>query len=151
MYEFLEYIKQYLKDTFENDSDISASKKPEVYTSDKVSHEPSQTKPEIQVKVMDFSERTSYTTFCGVVANSIPLQISTYCGQMSIARKTYNAQDASMILAEKAVKALYKLIYSNKYPKLSTGRHITTSAGLPMNEGGTIYVTNVRFEFTVEV
>ena len=148
MFELLENVKEYLKDCFASDADISAQKKPEVYDAYKVNHEPKQTQPEIQVRILNNSEQVNYTTFCGVQAMSIPMQFNAYTGDLTIAGKKYNAQHASMILAEKVIKHIYNLIYSQEY-KIQFGRHITTSPALPMNDGGTIYVTSVRFDLIV--
>lgn len=149
MYEFVEYIKEYIKNCFNADSDISSQKKPDVYDAYKVQHEPKQTKPEIQVQILDNSEQVNYTTFCGMRAVSIPLQFTAYTGQINIASKAYNAQQGSILLAEKVIKYIYNLIYSqNNY--ILYGRNITSSPALPMNEGGTIYATSVRFDFIVK-
>lgn len=149
MYEFLEYIKNYIKNCFADDSDISVQKKPEVYDAYKVGHEPKQTQPEIQVQIMDNSEQVNYTTFRGVKAYSIPLQLTAYTGQLNINKVAYNAQHASIILADKVIKYIYDLIYSQNNDILF-GRNITTSPALSMNDGGTIYATSVRFDFIVK-
>lgn len=148
MYEFLEEIKTYLKDCFQNDSDISTQKKPEVYDAYKVGHEPKQTQPEIQVRIMSNAEQVNYTSFCGVKAFSIPLQFNVYTGQLNIAKVAYNAQHASIILADKVVKNILNKVYSQNN-EILYGRYITSSPALPMNEGGTIYMTSVRFDFIV--
>lgn len=148
MFEFLDNVKQYLKDCFADDPDISVQKKPEVYDAYKVGHEPKQTQPEIQVRIMNNYEQVNYTTFCGVRAMSIPMQFSAYTGDLTIAGKKYNAQHASILLAEKVIKYIYDLIYSQNY-KVQFGRHITTSPALPVNDGGTMYATSVRFDFIV--
>ena len=97
MFEFLENVKQYLKDSFAADADISEQKKPEVYDAYKVKHEPKQTQPEVQVRILNNYEQVNYTTFCGVKAMSIPMQFSVYTGDLTIAGKKYNAQHASII------------------------------------------------------
>lgn len=149
MFEFIETIKTYLKNCFAADSDISQAKKPEVYDAYKVGHEPKQTQPEIQVRIMNNAEQVNYTTFCGVKAISIPLQFTAYTGQLSIAKTMYNAQQASLILADKVRKYIYDLIYSENNDILY-GRHTTTSPALPMNDGGTMYATSVRFDLIVK-
>lgn len=149
MFEFVEFVKNYLKDCFAADNDISAQKKPEIYDAYKVQHEPKQTQPEIQVQIMNNYEQVNYTTFCGVQAVSIPLQFTAYTGQLNIAKKPYNAQQGSVKLAEKVIKYIYDLIYSQNND-IQFGRHITSSPALPMNEGGTVYATSVRFDFIVK-
>lgn len=150
MYEFLEYIKEYLQTCFANDTDFTASKKPKLIDSYKTGHEPKMIQPEIQVQIMDDSENISYTTFCGKEADSTPLQISAYSGQMKIGGVDKNAQHASIIIADKIKKYLYELIYSDDKRNILTGRHITSSPALPMNDGGSIYMSAVRFDFTIQ-
>lgn len=150
MYEFLEYIKAYLQTCFDNDNDFTASKKPKLIDSYKINHEPKMTQPEIQVQIMDDSENMAYTTFCGKRTDSTPLQISAFSGQMKIGGIDKNAQHSSIIIADKIKKYLYELIYSDDKENMLTGRHITSSPALPMNDGGSIYMSAVRFDFDVQ-
>lgn len=149
MFDFLEYIKTYIETAFANDSEITASKKPLVYNAYQSNHEPDATKPEIQVQILDNSEQTNYTTFCGKRANLMPLQITSYTGQMKIGGVNRSSQQSSIIFGEKIEKILYELIYSNANSNIYGGRMMVTSPALPMNDGGTIYMTAIRFEFTV--
>lgn len=150
MFEFLEYIKQYLADCFNADPDFMATKKPEVYDSYKVGHSPKNTKPEVQVQIMDNSEQTRYTTFCGIRAENLPLQFMAFSGAVRIAGVERNAQQASIILADKTKGYINDLIYGNKENNILTGNHIISATPLPMNDGGTIYMTPVRFNFTIQ-
>ena len=150
MYEFLEYIKEYLQTCFANDNDFTDAKKPKLIDSYKTNHEPKMTQPEIQVQIMDNSENISYTTFCSKKADSTPLQISAYSGQMKIGGVDKNAQHSSIIMADKIKKYLYELIYSDDKGAILTGRHIASSPALPMNDGGSIYMSAVRFDFTIQ-
>lgn len=149
MYRFLEDIKNIIETAFLSDTDISASKKPKVYSGYQVQHEPSQKTPEIQMTPLDNSEVMRYTTFCRNNADSTPLQITTFSGQLKIAGVDYNAQDASILLSEKIDKILYEYIYSGANENILGFRKVSTSPALPMNDGGSIYTTAVRYEFTV--
>ena len=148
MYCFLEDIKKYLEECFKNDNDITASKKPSVYNGYQIQHEPSSKKPEIQVHSLDKREQEEYTTFCDRNANIISVQITAYCGQLKIAGIDYSAQDASVILGDKIDQYIYQYIYSCVNKNIYGGRTITTSPALPKNEGGSVYMTAVRFDFT---
>ncbi|NCC99909.1 MAG: hypothetical protein EOL95_09470 [Bacteroidia bacterium] len=150
MFDFLEYIKTYIQTQFANDSQITTAKKPNVYNAYQINHEPIASKPEIQVQIMNNNERNGYTTFCGKKANTISVQFTPYIGgQMKIGGVDRNAQESSIIFGDKIEKMLYDLIYSNGNENIYGGRIITTSPALPMNGGGTIYMTAVRFEFIV--
>lgn len=149
MFKFLDFIKNYIQAEFQSDSEISNAKKPDVYTAYRKSHEPASSKPEIQVQIMDNSERTNFTTFCKKNANTIPMQITAYTGQLSINKTQRSAQEASIIFGDKIEKLMYDLIYGNINKNILGGRLITTSPALPMNDGGTIYMTALRFEFIV--
>lgn len=150
MDEFLDKIKEYLEEQFASDTEILKSKKPTIYPAYKESHEPSATQPEIQIQILGWSEQTNYTTFCGKKAESLPLQFTAYSGQQKIGGIVRNAQQSSSILAQKTVKYLYDLIYSKEWDELQYGRHITSSLAMPMNEGGSIYMSAVRFDFIIE-
>ena len=152
MFEFLEYIKTYLEECFAEDGDYSASKKPKVYDAYQVGHEPKKTQPEIQVQILNNSEQVNYTTFCGIKAESLPLQITAFSGQVYIGGEENGAKVASIKLADKIKKYINNLIYNdNKDNELLTGNHIMTSQPIPMNDGGSIYMTPVRYDFIIQV
>lgn len=150
MDEFLDKIKAYLEEQFANDTDILKSKQPKIYPAYKESHEPSATQPEIQIQVLNWSEQVNYTTFCGKEAENIPLQFTAYSGNQKIDGTMRNAQESSKILAQKVVKYIYDLIYSEEWNEIQYGRHITSSLAMPMNEGGSVYMSAVRFDFIIE-
>lgn len=155
MFDFLENIKTYLENCFNNDSDITLAKKPKVYDSYQVNHEPSREKPEIQVRILNNSEQVNYTTFCNKKADSIPLQITVYCGKMKIAGTDRNPQHSSIIMADKIDRCIYNLIYAKENSSINndniiSGRKISASPALPMDENGTIYATSLRYNFIIE-
>lgn len=149
MYRFLEDLKNYLYNRFQSDSDISSQKKPDVYSGYQVQHTPSSKKPEIQIQPLNKNENVNYTTFCGKRANNVPVQITALCGQMKIAKTDYSAQDASIIFGDKIDDYINEYIYSCDNPNIYGGRTITTSPALPINEGGSMYSTSVRFDFII--
>lgn len=154
MFEFLEDIKLYLENCFANDTSISATKRPKIYSGYQVAHEPSATQPEIQVRVIDNSEQQEFTSFCNKHANTISIQIMAFSGKLRIAGVDRNPIDASMILGDKVEKFIYNLIYSKETaeihnPNIYNGGLISTSPSLPMNDGGTIYMSALRFTFVV--
>ena len=150
MDEFLENIINYLASSFAEDNDLTQSKRPLVYDAYQVGHEPQSSKPEIQVQIIDSREQTNYTTYCGKRAINIPLQITAYAGQMKFNGIMTNAQHSSLKLADKIVKYIDKLIYSDKNYGISYARHISSSPALPMNEGGSMYASAVRYDFIVQ-
>lgn len=154
MFEFVEYIKQYIQERFNSDKDFSSAKTPKVLDAYQVNHEISSTKPEIQVHILDNNENGVFTSFCGKNANNIPLQITAYSGQIKIAGKDRNAKHSSIILGDKLEKIIYELVYAREtdsyYNKnIYSGRATTTSPPIPINDGGTIYATAIRFDFIV--
>lgn len=149
MVQFLEDIKEYLNSCFQSDRDFSQAKKPEIFNGYQVQHEPSQTRPEIQVQPMSNGEAINFTTFCGKRCNTIPVQITSYTGQVKIGGVMKSAREASMLLAEKVEQYLYDYIYSAQNSKLYYGRQMSSTPALPMNDGGTIYATAMRYTFNI--
>jgi len=149
MYQFREDIKTYLENCFNADRDISQAKKPKVYNGYQLQHEPSKTQPEIQVQPLNYSEDVDFTTFLTRNANDEPLQITVYTGELSIGGTRYSAQDASVLLAEKVDKYMYDYIYGGTNKNIQIGSLVSTSPALPMNDGGTVYMTALRYDFTV--
>lgn len=155
MVEFLDFIKSYLETKFGADTDIVTSKRPKVYDAYQVGHEPSKIKTcEIQVQVLDNSEFQPATSFEQENANYTPLQITAYATQMSIKSKMVSASKASLILGEKIKKYIYDLIYArngdaNYNKNILSGRLMSSSPALPMNDGGSLYMTAVRFDFKI--
>ena len=147
MEEFLENIIHYLQSVFNADTDFSEKKKPLVYDAYKVNHEPTASKPEIQVQITDAREQTNYTTFCGKRAMSVPVQFTAYSGQIG---KETNAQYSSIKIADKIVKYIDELVYGGNEYGISMATHISSTLGLPMNDGGTIYASVVRYNFVVQ-
>lgn len=149
MYQFVEDLKIYLENCFASDSSITSSKKPKVYNGYQVQHEPSSKEPEIQIQPLDNYEQTEFTTFCSKNANSIPVQIGAYTGQMRIGGVAYDAQGASVILGEKIEHYINEYIYSLKNKNIQQCRLVSTSPALPMQDGGSVYTTILRFDFIV--
>ena len=148
MDEFLENIINYLQERVDADTFFSASKKPLVCEAHSVNHALTASQPEIQVQIIDAREQTNYTTFCGKRANAIPLQFSAYAGQLN---KKNDAQHYSIKMADKVIKYIDELVYGEqeKYG-ISTATHISSTVGLPLNDGGTIYASVVRYNFVVQ-
>lgn len=149
MFDFLEDMKDYVSNVLNEDADIPVSKKPEVYNSYQKQHEPSTKKPEVQIRILDNSENVDYTTFCGTNASNIPLQFSIYTPQFKIGGVDRSALHCSIILADKLNKYLNNLIYGCSNANIYGGRLVSTSPALPMDETGTLYVTALRFDFTI--
>ena len=149
MFQFGEDLKVYLENCFANDNSITASKKPKIYNGYQAQHEPKATEPEVQIQPLDNSEQTEFTTFCNKHANSTPMQFAVYTGQLKIGGLMYNAQDASVILGEKIEYFINEYIYSLKNKNIQQGRLVSTSPALPMNDGGSVYTTILRFDFIV--
>lgn len=149
MYQFREDLKTYLESCFDADNDISQAKKPKVYNGYQIQHEPSQTQPEIQIETLSCSENIDFSTFLKKNANNEPLQVTVYTGQLSINSLKYSAQDASVLLAEKVEKYIYDYIYSRVNKNIKYGQMVSASPALPMNDGGSVYSTALRFDFTV--
>lgn len=149
MYQFREDIKNYLISCFNADSSISQAKRPKVYNGYQIQHEPSQSQPEVQVINLNYNENGEFTTFRAKHANYEPIQISVYSGQLTIGNVKYSAQDASALLAEKVDKYMYDYIYGDINNNLKYGELVSTSPELPMNDGGSVYMTALRFDFTV--
>lgn len=146
---FLDDLEKYLDMCFQNDVDITVSKKPNIYKGYQVQHEPSSKKPEIQIHRLNTNEQVNFTTFCKKNANTISVQITAFSGQMKIRGVEYSAQDASGILGEKIEQYICDYIYSCNNQNIYDGKLITISPTLPMNEGGSIYMTAVRFNFVI--
>jgi len=155
MVEFLDFIKSYLTSKFSSDTSIASTKRPKVYDAYQVGHEPSKIKScEIQVQVLDNSEFQFATSFDKKNANYIPLQITAYAPQMTISSQTVSAEKASLILGDKVEKYINDLIYAevgseNRNRNILSGRLMSSSPALPMNEGGSLYMTALRYDFKV--
>lgn len=150
MFQFVEDVKDYLESKFANDSSISSTKRPKVFSGYQVGHEPTQKQPEIQVQPLDDSEIVSYTSFCRDNASSVPLQITVYTGQLRISGKDYNAQEASMILADKVNAFMSEYIHKVVNKNLIYGRRVGGTPALPMNDTGSMYMTPVRYELQIQ-
>ena len=151
MEEFLDNIINYLKTEFENDAEISETKKPQVLDTYKVGNTQKAAQPEVQVQILDTREQTNYTTFCGKIAINIPLQITAYCGtKMKFGGIEKNVQHSSIKLAEKIINYIDKLIYAEDNYGIRQARHISSSPALPMRDNGSMYMTAVRYDFIVQ-
>ncbi len=150
MYAFLEELKQYLETTFANDSDFTTAKVPKIIEAYKVGNQVKMAQPQVQIQILDNSEETQYTTYCHPMAENISVEFTAYASQMKIGSIERSALGASIIIGDKIKDALYKLIYSTDNHRILYGTYITSSPALPMNDGGTIYMTAIRFEFQIE-
>lgn len=151
MNDFLDNIINYLTDCFLSYSELTQTKRPIACESHKVNNEQQMSKPEVQVQIVDAREQTNYTTFCGKKAMNIPLQITAYAGQTKFGGIVQNAQRSSLKLADKIVEYIDKLIYADNNYGIRYARHISSSPALPMNEGGSMYASAVRYDFIVQI
>jgi len=146
MYNFLESMKNYIKDGI-NDADIPKTSNIEVYDADTKGHTPQKT--EIQFKIMDNSEVERYNTFNGANIFSIPLQITIFAFQTKIAGKMTSARQSSIILADKVNKLLNALDVVNYNSNVKRVRIMTTTPAMPFEGGDKAYTTAIRCEFWV--
>lgn len=149
MIEFYDFIKNFIKEKFDNDTEISGEVK--IYDAYTVGHTPSPTQPEIQFQIMNNYEYARATSFYdGENASVMPMQLTAYVGQQKVNGITRNAREVAIIYGEKIKKYLNELKTDTIINKnvLAT-RHITTSPALPMQGGEKIYTTAIRYEFVI--
>lgn len=148
MNEFLEYIKTYLQSKFTEDTEIT--KTITIENAYKQGNEITTTNvPQIQIQIMDNSEVERYSTFEGENVSSIPLQITSYTGQMKIAQITKSAQEASIIFGQKIKKYLNMLRESNINANILRCRISSMSPAMPLLEGSKVYATAIRCDFWI--
>ena len=148
MDKFLNWVKDYLEDSFSNDSDISkkvifdlAYKQGNTITTTNT--------PQIQIQIMDDAEVERYSSFEGENISSIPLQITAYTSQTKINNVMKSAQESSIIFAQKIKTLLNKLRESVVNENIVRCRIATVSPALPLLDGSKVYMTAIRCEFWV--
>ena len=149
MNEFYSWLKNYIQEAFENDADIAktvtienAYKQGNEITTSNV--------PQIQVQIMDNAESQRYSSFYeGENATYMPMQISSYTGQMKINNVMKSAQEASIIFGEKIKNLLHARTIQEANGNIMRCRITTMSPALPLLDGSKVYVTTVRVEFWV--
>lgn len=150
MNEFLEWMKEYIKTKFTNDADLPNTKVVEVYNAYQSGHEVStNTVPEIQVQILDNNEVVEYSSFEGENVSYIPLQITSYTGQMKKGSTIKTAQEWSVIFGEK----LKKMLNALRSQEVVNGNILSVqilgmSPALPLLEGK-VYTTAVRCRFWI--
>lgn len=148
MDEFLEWIKQYIAEQFANDKSIA--KTITIENAYKQGNEVSTSNvPQIQIQIMDNAEVERYSTFEGEQVSSIPLQITSYTGQMKINKIDKSAQEASIIFGTKIKTMLNKLREGVVNKNIQRCRISTMSPALPLLDGSKVYTTAVRCEFWI--
>lgn len=148
MNEFLEFIKTYIANAFANDNDIS--KEVTIENAYKQGNEITTSNvPQIQIQILNNAEQERYSSFQGEHISSIPLQITSYTGQMKIAGTMTSAQEASIIFGQKIKDILNTLRESVVNENIARCRVMTMSPALPLLEGSKVYTTAIRCEFWV--
>lgn len=149
MNEFLEYIKNYIKTQFDNDTDLPSSKSVDIYNAYQLGHKVSDTSvPEIQVQILDNSEVVRYSSFEGENVSYIPLQITAYTGQMKQGTKMQSAQYWSIVFGEKIKKMLNALRQKVVNKNILSVQIVGMSPALPLLDGK-VYTTAVRCRFWI--
>lgn len=148
MVEFIDWLKNYLKDGFTEDKDITKSVTVELAYKQGNTITTNNT-PQIQIQIMDNAEVEKYSAFDGETTSSIPIQFTAYTSQMKIGNTTFSAQDSSIIFGQKIKALLNKLRESVINENILRCRIITMSPALPQLDGSKVYSTSVRCEFWV--
>lgn len=149
MDEFLEWIKNYIKTQFEEYSELPKTKVVEIYNAYEPGHEVSaNTVPEIQVQILDNSEVVRYSSFEGENVTYIPLQITTYTGQMKMGSVMKSPQEWSIKFGEKLKTILNSLRNRVVNKNILSVQIVGMSPALPLLEGK-VYTTAVRCRFWI--
>jgi hypothetical protein len=147
MYNFLEDMKNYIKNGINADVDIPKSYGIEVYDSYTKGHTPQKT--EIQFQIIDNSEVERYNTFDGANIFYIPLQITIFAFQMKLAGIMTSARETSIKIADKVNSLLDALKVVEANQRVKRVRIMTTTPAMPFNDGDKAYTTAIRCEFWV--
>jgi hypothetical protein len=148
MYDFLEYIKQYIADCFANDTDIASTYIINSYDVDLVGHTP--TKTEVQVGIMDNAEVERYSTFgLGERISYIPLQINLIGFQMKLENVMTAPRVVSLKLGQKIKTMLNNLQVGGTNKNILRVRIMGMSPALKYEGGEKAYYTAIRCEFYV--
>lgn len=148
MNDFLEYIKTYIANKFL--ADTSITKTVTVENAYKQGNEITTSNvPQVQVQIMDNSEVEKYSSFNGEHISLIPLQITSYTGQLKIGSIMHSAQTASIIFGQKIKDMLNQLRESNVNSNIKRCRVSSMSPAMPLLEGSKVYATAIRCEFWI--
>ena len=151
MNNFLEWIKNYIKEEFENDTQIPKTKSVEVYNAYQSGHEVSTTTvPEIQIQILDNSEVERYSTFEeGEKVSYIPLQFTSYTSQMKLNTTMKSAQEWSIRFGDK-LKAMLNNLRTNKVvnKNILSVQVMGMSPAMPLLDGK-VYAAAIRCRFWI--
>ena len=149
MNEFLEWLKTYISSQFANDSDIT--KTVTVENANKQGNEITTSNvPQVQVQLMDNAEVDQYSSLEeGEHVTSIPVQITSYTGQMKIKNAACSAQEASIIFGDKIKNMITASNMASANTNIKRCRRTTMSPALQLLDGSKVYYTAVRFEFWI--
>ena len=149
MTEFYDFIKNYINDKFNADTDIMASVA--VVDADISGYRPNSAKNEVVCEIIDYYENTRTTTFMqGETTSYIVMQFTSFAGKQKIGGEMKEARKVARIFGDKIKRYLNELKIDTAINNNIVGcRHITTSPVFPMEGGEKIYTTAVRYEFVV--
>jgi len=145
MKQFIDDIISYIDTQFSNDDSL---------TKTLVGHyayekglEPDAVTPFYTVQLLDNS--TSLEDFDRETVISVPLQINVYGVKMKVGGVLNDAQNVSLILAEKCISFLEQFKYSTN--KVISMRRITCSPALPYDDGSKAYYSAIRYNIQLKM
>lgn len=145
MINFVDDIIERIDTAFKADSEIKA--KVTVVKAYRAEH--TINAPEICVQAVDDSAAERYDTYDGEEVSYVPIQITCYTEQMTIAGIKRTAQDSALIFAEK-IKQLFDMAETVKWnSNIVRMRRVGGIFGMPLQEGTTTYTSPIRYDFYV--
>lgn len=138
MYDFTQFIIEYLKSNFE-DYSVEYGKD---YNSEKEF-------PQITISVLNDEENQQFSDFQDERVTSCGLQVNWFAEATIIDDEIYDAQTSAIMIGDKIKQLFNKLRNERSNSNILTMRRVGTQAINPYDIGSQLYYGTTRFNFNI--
>lgn len=147
MLNFLEFLKEYIKESFDNDTTYSSVKMIVNFGRD---YNPDLAFPQINIYQLADEDNETYSVFNADLVSFKGIQITWFTNSKKIANKNYNSYYSAIKIGEKINQIFNELKYGNINQNILTISMVGSNLIEPYDNTNNLYWGAVRYNINLE-
>lgn len=147
MLSFLEYLKEYIKDSFDNDTTYSAVDMIVNFGRD---YNPDLSFPQINIYQLADEDNEAYSVFNADLVSFKGIQITWFTDAKKIANKKYNSYYSAIKIGEKISQIFNELKYGSENANILTMSRVGSNLIEPYDNTNNLYWGVTRYNINLE-